>query len=190
MKRLSQALALIEFFFVVLLARILGISLVVRYLRNPNPIIASRLLRTFGAKIGQKTRVKRSLWIDNSYEDHDSRGDFSRLNIGDNCYIGDDVYFDLANDVTIEDNVVVSGRASFITHADCSRSPLLSTAFPRKSGKVTVGSGAWICFGATILPGTIVGQNCVVAAGSVVRENTEPRSLYVGLPARKLRSLS
>ena len=51
-----------------------GISFLVRYLRNPNPRLTVRLLRAFGARVGNRTTFKRSLILDNTYEDENSTG--------------------------------------------------------------------------------------------------------------------
>jgi len=66
-----------------------GISYIVRYLRNPDPLISVKLLRAFGARIGERTTVKRTIYLDNVYRDKNSTGDFSHLKIGENCYVGD-----------------------------------------------------------------------------------------------------
>ncbi len=169
--------------------RIFGISFLVRHLRNPNPQLTVSLLRAFGAEVGQRTTIKRSLFLDNTYEDADSTGDLSNIRIGNNCYIGDCVYFDLSNQIIMEDNVVVSGRVSVLTHADCNRSEYLAEKFPRKSQPVRICSGAWIGFNATILPGSTVGRCSVVAANSLVRGDVEPKAVYAGVPAKKIRDL-
>ena len=44
-----------------------------------------------------KNYYNNSDYRDNTYEDKNSKGDFSYLNVGNNCYIGDCVYFDLSN---------------------------------------------------------------------------------------------
>jgi maltose O-acetyltransferase len=54
---------------------------------------------------------------------------------------------------------------------------------------VTIGDGCWIGARATILPGVRVASGCVVAAGAVVAEDTDPNGLYGGVPARRLRDL-
>ena len=54
---------------------------------------------------------------------------------------------------------------------------------------VTIGSGAWIGAGAILLPGTEVGEGCVVAAGAVASGILEPHTLYGGVPAKPLRQL-
>lgn len=54
---------------------------------------------------------------------------------------------------------------------------------------VRIGSGSWIGHGAIILPGTSIGRNVVVAAGSVVRGTVEDHAIVGGVPARPIRRL-
>lgn len=51
---------------------------------------------------------------------------------------------------------------------------------------VTVGPNAWIASRCTILPGVTIGRACVIACGSVVTKNTDPFTIYGGIPAKKL----
>lgn len=174
---------------VYLIARALGISFVISYLRNPNPRITIKLLKAFGAKIGNDTTIKRTLFLDNVYGDQNSAGDFSYLKIGNNCYIGDGVFLDLANEIRIEDNAVLSGHVSLITHAECGRSAYVSQKFPRKCEPIVVGMGSWIGFGASILAGVKTGRNSVVGAKGLLLQDAEDGGLYVGVPATFLRRL-
>lgn len=182
-------MAAAEYVIVYTLGAIFGISWVVRYLRNPNPDITPRLLRAFGAAIGNNTTIKRSLILDNVCGDQNSTGDFSHLKIAENCYIGDYVFLDLANEIIIEDDAVVSGRACFITHAECKRSSYLREKFPRKCEPIVVETGAWVGFGATILAGVTVGANSVVGASALLLDDADPYSIYVGAPARLLKRI-
>lgn len=179
----------IEFWNFYFISKLFGISTLNKYLRNPNPEIVCRLLRSFGASIGEGVKFKQGILFDNIWEDKNSAGDFRYLKIGKNCYIGTDVYFDLANEVILGDNVIVSGHVSFITHADCNRSDYLNKKFPRKCLPVQVENGAWIGFGATILTGVVIGENSIVAANSLVRQCIEPKALYSGVPAKRIRDL-
>lgn len=189
-KRLVNLLSSsVNFGFIYVLGKIFGVSIIVRYLRNPNPQITVKLLRAFGASIGQGTNFKRSVILDNVYEDEDSAGDFRHLKIGDNCYIGDYVYFDLSHEIILGNNVVVSGQVSFISHADCNRSEYLSEKFTRVCQPVQVNDGAWICFRATILSGVTVGENAMVGACSLLRENIKDHILYAGVPAKKIKDI-
>jgi putative colanic acid biosynthesis acetyltransferase WcaF len=166
-----------------------GVASAVRYLRNPNPNLSADLLRSFGAEVGTGTTIKRSLRLDNVFRDGNSTGDFRHIKVGSNCYIGDGVYFDLASRIVVRNGAILSGQVSVITHADCNRSSYLAERFPRRCAPVQVKEGAWIGFGATILAGTTVGKNSVVAAESLVSKDIDSRSLYAGTPARLVRSL-
>lgn len=178
-----------EYTIVIGVGHLLGISWVVRYLRNPNPQITVRVLRAFGAKIGLKTTFKRSLFIDNAYEDQNSTGDFQNLEVGSNCYIGDCVYLDLADRIILENDVIVSGQVAFITHADCNRSSCLQEIFPRKCAPIRVRNGAWLGFGTTLQAGITIGACAAVGSGSLLREDAEASMLYAGIPAKKIRAL-
>jgi acetyltransferase-like isoleucine patch superfamily enzyme len=190
LKRISnRLLSIVEFLIIYTAGKTFGISIVIRYLRNPNPRITVKLLRAFGALVGDQTTFKGSLIIDNAYGDKNSAGDFSYLKIGNNCYVGDYVYFDLSNKIEFENNVVISAQASFITHADCNRSEYLAKKFPRKCHKLTIENGVWIGFRATILAGVTVGHQSVIGAHALVRKNVEPKVVYAGIPAKKIKNL-
>lgn len=179
----------LEWFFLRILFKIRGIKYAIRYLHSPNTKFTIPILQLYGAKIGSRTTIKQRLYLDNVFQDENSRGDMGYLKIGQNCYIGDGVYIDLANNVSLENNSILSGKVSIVTHADCNRSKILNKKFPRRCEPVNIGEGAWIGFGVTILTGVSVGENSVVAAHSVVNADVEPNSLYGGIPARKIKSL-
>ena len=179
----------LERYMIYILGLVFGISLVVRYLRNPDPRNVDKLLTAFGATIKEKTTFKGGIIIDNAIGDMNSTDDFSNLNIGRNCYVGKDVYFDLANQIRIEDNVVLSGRVGLITHADCNRSNYLEAKYPRVCEPVFIREGSWIGFGATVLHGVEVGPNTMVAAGCVQISNARPNALYAGVPGQLVKRL-
>ncbi len=58
-----------------------------------------------------------------------------------------------------------------------------------KSASIIIEDEVWIGANVVILPGVHIGRCCVVGAGSVVNHDTEPYSVYVGVPARKIRDL-
>ena len=108
LNRFRSLIDTLEYGAVRLAGKICGISLIIRYLRNPNPSLTVRMLLAFGATIGPKSTFKRGVFLDNVYGDSNSAGDFSRLRVGANCYIGEGVYFDLADDVILEDDAVAA----------------------------------------------------------------------------------
>jgi len=54
---------------------------------------------------------------------------------------------------------------------------------------ILIEKNVWIAAGATIIGGITVGENSVIAAGSVVTKNVPPNTLVGGNPARFIRSI-
>lgn len=59
--------------------------------------------------------------------------------------------------------------------------PLLS------KGPISVGDGAWIGYGVTVLQGVTIGHGAVIAAGSVVVHDIPDNAIAAGAPARVLK---
>jgi acetyltransferase-like isoleucine patch superfamily enzyme len=184
---LARGLGRLELMTVLGLGRTVGLGAIVRYLRNPEPALVAPILRAFGASVGPRTRFKGALHIDNAEGDLSSAGDFSHLRIGSNCFIGEAVYFDLANVIEIEDDAVLAARAAVITHSDCNRARELAAHFPRVCKPVRIGRSSWVGFGATVLAGVVVAPRSVVAAGALCSQSTEEGFVFAGIPARRVR---
>jgi acetyltransferase-like isoleucine patch superfamily enzyme len=55
---------------------------------------------------------------------------------------------------------------------------------------IVIERNVWIAAGATIIGGVTIGENSVVAAGSVVTKDVPPNTLVGGNPARVIRSIA
>jgi acetyltransferase-like isoleucine patch superfamily enzyme len=55
---------------------------------------------------------------------------------------------------------------------------------------IVIERNVWIAAGATIIGGVTVGENSVVAAGSVVTKNVSPNTFVGGNPAKVIRSIA
>lgn len=64
------------------------------------------------------------------------------------------------------------------------RREMLLTAEPIK-----IGNDVWIGGNASILPGVVIGNNVIVAAGAVVTRNVPDNSMVAGVPARIIKNL-
>jgi acetyltransferase-like isoleucine patch superfamily enzyme len=169
--------------------RLFGIRHVSRELSNCSPLLIPDILRMYGANIGSGIHFNDSVIIDNADGDVDATGDFTNLTIGDNCYIGKSVFFDLPDQVEVQAGCAISAGVKFVTHSDCGNRPL-SKWYPRQRGKIVVGRGSWIGVNAVILHGVILGECCVVAAGSVVTESFDDYCVLAGSPAHVVKRLA
>lgn len=138
-------------------------------------------LRLFGASVGRRAHIYSPLILHNTK--------FSRLVVGENCHIGRGVLLDLADRIAIGDNVTISMNVTLITHLDLGSSPLAASEFPAAKAPVTIGSGTYIGAGAIILHGVAIGENCIIAAGAVVRGDVPPHSVVAGIPGRVVKTL-
>ncbi len=115
--------------------------------------------------------------------------------IGDDCNICDHVFIEnkvtigdratikcgvqVWDGVTISDDVFVGPNVTFTNNPFPRSRQWLKNDF-----KTMVSKGASIGANATILPGTTIGRNAMVGAGSVVTSDVPANSIVVGNPAR------
>lgn len=112
------------------------------------------------------------------------------VTVGKGCYIGFNVSCDTNYPelISIGDNVTISHNCMLITHSMTPAQSYLGN-FYRRVAKVSIDDGAWIGANSIILPGVSVGRDCMIGAGSVVACSTDHRSLWVGNPCRRVRSI-
>lgn len=54
---------------------------------------------------------------------------------------------------------------------------------------IRINDRCWIGANSMILPGTVIGKGCVIAAGSVVKGRCRQNAFYAGFPAKVIREL-
>jgi len=104
-----------------------------------------------------------------------------RVFINQNCTL-----YDLA-EIRIGDDVMIGPNVSLITEGHPVAPSQRRTSVVAKP--IVIERNAWIAAGATIIGGVTVGENSVVAAGSVVTRDVPPNTLVGGNPARVIRSI-
>ena len=148
------------------------------------PQLRAPWLRLLGARIGPRT-VLHDVRFFNLY-----RRGFAGLEIGEECFVGDECLIDLAEAVRLERQVTLAERVLVLTHTNVGyRDHPLQARFPAMAAPVVVEAGSFLGANVTVLPGVRVGAQSFVAAGSVVTEDVPPRTLVAGVPARPLRTL-
>lgn len=134
----------------------------------------SALLRLFGAKIGKGLVIKTKVRVKNPW----------RLRIGDHCWIGESVWIDNLEDVSIGDHVCLSQGVLLLTgNHDYTR-----TDFPYRLGRITLEDGVWIGAGSVVCPGVQCSSHSILTVNSVATKNLEPFMIYAGNPAAFVRT--
>ena len=132
------------------------------------------LLKLFGAKIGQGVLIKPFVNIKYPWF----------LTIGNNVWIGEDVWIDNLAQVTIGDNVCISQGALLLTGShDYQRS-----TFDLIIKAIIIENAVWICAKAVVCAGVTCHTQSIVTAGSVVTKNCEANIVYKGNPALKIKT--
>jgi len=111
-----------------------------------------------------------------------------RLRCGKNFAVNSNTYInavggvEIGNDVLLGPNIVISSGEHQYSNG---RVPV--TIQPIEPKKIIIGDGVWIGANAVIMPGVTLAEGTVVGAGSIVTKSTEPYSVVVGVPARKVK---
>lgn len=101
-----------------------------------------------------------------------------------NAYLGDTFFMDYAP-IYIGSNTKFSFENMVITGSHKQDDFETVVAQP-----VTIGKNVWVTTRCIILPGVTIGDNCVIAAGSVVAVDIPPNSLAAGNPARVIKTFN
>ena len=110
------------------------------------------------------------------------------VRIGDGNYFGG-VQISCVRKVTIGDNNLFANTV--ILDSDIIPHPNMTLDrdwMEKWSKDVVIGNNTWLAINTVVLKGVILGDECVLSAGSVAAADAEPRSLLLGVPARKIKS--
>lgn len=116
------------------------------------------------------------------------------LIIGNNTYIGHNCQFTVGKQVKIGSNCLLASEVHVLDSPGHSTDPTArlagQPAMDDEVRPVTIGDNVWIGMRSTILPGVVIGDNSVVATGSIVTTSVPANTLVAGIPARQIRSLA
>ena len=110
------------------------------------------------------------------------------IRLGRNVFINQNCTFYDLGGLDIADDVMIGPNVSLITSGH-PLEPSQRRAFV-VAKPIVIEKNVWIAAGATIIGGVTVGENSVVAAGSVVTRDVPPNTLVGGNPARVIRSIA
>lgn len=132
-------------------------------------IFKVKILRLFGTKIGAGIVIKPNVNIKYPWF----------LTIGDNCWIGEDVWIDNLAQVTIGDNVCISQGAHLLTGSHDHK----KESFDLITKEIVLKDGVWIGAKSIVCSGVICKSHSILTVGSVGTEDLEAYSIYQGNPA-------
>lgn len=138
--------------------------------------IRDRISEIIGAKLDHSTTIFVPFYT--NFGKHTS--------IGKNVFINHDCSFLDLGGITIEDDVLIGPKVSLITEnhpIDPSQRKSLDLQ------SIRIKRNAWIGAASTILPGVTVGENAIVAAGSVVTKDVPDNVVVAGVPAKMIKKI-
>lgn len=130
------------------------------------------LFRLWGGSAGSNVLMRRGIRIHIPWN----------LVVGDNCWLGEEVWFINHEKITIGSNVCVSQRSILSSGSHNFNS--VSLDFAHKP--IEVKDGAWICLDAKVLAGVTIGKCAVVSAGEIARKSLPDFSMLIGGQIRKI----
>jgi acetyltransferase-like isoleucine patch superfamily enzyme len=113
----------------------------------------------------------------------------STVQIGDRVTIGQHTILNANYPIAIGDNVGTGSYLAIWTHGyHFGHGPL--DGYAPAYAPVRIERNVWLGFHVTILPGITIGENSIVAAGSIVTSSMPAQSLIAGVPASVRRALT
>ncbi len=140
---------------------------------NPGSRLRVWALRLFGARVGAGVVIKPRVNIKYPW----------KLQIGNDCWIGEGVWIDNLGMVVLEHDVCLSQECLLL----CGNHNYKAPSFDLMVGDILVESGSWIGARSVVCPGVTVRSHAVLTAGSVATSDMEAWGVYQGHPARKIR---
>jgi len=110
--------------------------------------------------------------------------------MGDNSSCGQFCEFGSAGGVTIGNDVIMGGYISFHSeNHNYENNELLIREQGVTSKGIEIGNNIWVGAKVTFLDGVKVGNNCVIAAGSVVTKDFPDNVIIGGIPAKIIKEI-
>ena len=131
------------------------------------------LLRLFGAKVGRGLIIKTNVRIKNPW----------RLSIGEHCWIGESVWIDNLEDVSIGNNVSISQGAMLLT----GNHDYTISSFPYRLGKIVLEDGVWVGAQSVVCPSVTCKTHSILTVNSVATKDLDAWGIYAGNPAAFVR---
>lgn len=107
---------------------------------------------------------------------------YKKLNIGYNCWIGQNTILNATEELIIKNNVRIGTQSQLWTHVASGELFEGCTLFGSKP--LVLNDDVWIVGGGVISPGLVLAKKSVIMTGSVLTKSTEEKHTYAGVPAK------
>lgn len=128
-------------------------------------VLRIAILRFFGATIGDNVLIRHRVRIHWPW----------KLTVGDDSWIGEDVWLLNLEPITIGSNVCLSQSVFLCTGSHDRHTP----TFEFDNAPITVGDRAWVAARATVLRGVTIGDDAVVGATALVTKDVPAGTVLV-----------
>lgn len=151
-----------------------------------------RLIYSF-VRCVQMMMLKRRGWVlsDNvMISIHGVKKIGGRIYCADNVNINAECMLIASSDITIGKNSTLAYRTLLTTNAN-PNAPYneLCKIYPPIHKEIRIGDNVWVGAGVIVLPGCRIGNNSVIAAGSVVCSDIPDNCMAAGVPAKVKKQL-
>ncbi len=206
-----NSFALIQFIFMQTIALLRGIR-VVLFFKKPNGILLGKNVKFFNIpaiswgrflKLGTNVYISALGKTGVTFGNNVGIGSYSQIvvstslsapcgfiKIGNNVGIGEYAYLGGAGGLDIGNDCIVGQY--FSCHPQNHNYEDVTVPF-RLQGVtqkgIKIGNNCWIGSKVTVLDGVTIGDNCVIAAGSVVTKSIESNSVIAGVPAKIIKQI-
>ena len=126
-------------------------------------------------KIGKSFETKRMAYLS---------AQEGQLSIGDSVFLNQNVSITCLLSISIGNEVLIANNVVIVDH----NHNLVTGSYD--VAPVKIGNKVWIGANSVILKGVTIGNNSIVAAGSVVRSNVPENSVVAGVPAKVVKWLN
>lgn len=126
------------------------------------------LLKAFGAKVGKGLVIKPRVNIHFPW----------KLVVGDNVWIGEEVFFLNFELLTIGNNVCISQKVFVCGGNHDYKDPTM----PYRNGVIVLEDGSWVGAASFVGPNVKIGINTIVSVGSIVTKSLPENGVFSGNP--------
>lgn len=115
--------------------------------------------------------------------------DIENVSVGDNCFVGNGCIIMGSGIIVMESQVMIAPHVIIISgnHTSLNGSYRYGAS---DAGRICIEYGSWVGGNSTILKGSVLPRNSVLAGNSLLNKNySAPNSIYGGIPAKYIKSI-